>query len=488
MGCLRNLALVEGLDLEGFYRPLGYPVLTNVMVDRWCEKMLQDDPILSQWCKQHESLIVTSKPPVLHIAAAWPHDIGRYCDELLLLLQSKDPTIAYVLTHYTKVNLRKIHTKICHQHLHHQELLRPFMASTLATGNKISHDQGPNLLPLYPSSNGNIVPDEGVHDQRIQTYIQHLLNHSVLHQATDLHWLPQLHWVQASMRCGGHLYPLPPPIPKSWWSQLVGYLKVQGAIDIAQDHRPQTGLWSLNLAGQPYNCRISCHPTIHGTSIAIRLLPQIALTYSLADLGFSSIDCAHINRALDKTQGIILVAGPTGSGKTTTLYTMIRRFLGWGNKTPHHGDLRNVLTLEDPVEYHLHNLRQTSVNDAAMGYEEGLTSVLRHDPDVIIVGEIRTPQTAQLVLQASRTGHLVLATIHGNNPQGALKRLAQLAGQHLEDDIKEEVELCLYQELMNQDCGPNSGDSHQHGINDSSCVSTGLAKRSLKVMIYTKTK
>ena len=201
-------------------------------------------------------------------------------------------------------------------------------------------------------------------------------------------------------------------------SLLVSRIKVMARLDIAEKRIPQDGRISLKVAGKEVDVRVSTLPSSNGERVVLRLLDKAAGRLELAHLGMSERNKAEITRLLNRPYGIILVTGPTGSGKTTSLYACL---------TTLNDKCRNILTVEDPIEYNLEGIGQTQVNSKVdMTFARGLRAILRQDPDVVMVGEIRDTETAEIAVQASLTGHLVLSTLHTNTAVGALTRLQDM--------------------------------------------------------------
>ncbi|MCB1875721.1 MAG: type II secretion system ATPase GspE [Chromatiales bacterium] len=199
---------------------------------------------------------------------------------------------------------------------------------------------------------------------------------------------------------------------------IISRIKVMAKLDIAERRVPQDGRISLRIAGRAVDVRVSTLPAGHGERIVMRLLDKQAGRLELESLGMSAADQDAMNDLIHKAHGIILVTGPTGSGKTTSLYAVLTRL----NNTA-----RNIMTVEDPIEYYLDGIGQTQVNTKVdMTFARGLRAILRQDPDVVMVGEIRDLETAQIAVQASLTGHLVLSTLHTNSAVGAVTRLRDM--------------------------------------------------------------
>ena len=244
-----------------------------------------------------------------------------------------------------------------------------------------------------------------------------IFTRAVREGASDVHIAPEKNHVQVRLRVDGGLKDLP-PIPKSMLLSVVSRLKILGRMDIAVTRVPQDGRFTARLGGREINVRVSSLPTIHGESIVMRLLDMNALIFKLDQLGMGEADTGKIEKAIEKPHGLILNTGPTGSGKTTTLYSMLAML--------NRRDV-NIVTVEDPVEYRVSGLRQVELNaKAGMTFASSLRSMLRQDPDVAMVGEIRDSETAIIAVQAALTGHLVLSTLHTNNAIGTITRLADM--------------------------------------------------------------
>jgi len=204
-------------------------------------------------------------------------------------------------------------------------------------------------------------------------------------------------------------------VPKDFESAITSRIKVMANLDITETRQPQDGRVMTEVSGRPVDLRISTLPIIHGEKTVIRILDKGSSTFELGKLGFSERAVEMFTTALEKPNGVILVTGPTGSGKSTTLYT--------GLTILNEPDT-NIVTMEDPVEYQLARVNQVQVNTkVGLTFAKGLRSILRQDPDVIMVGEIRDLETAEIAIQAALTGHLVLSTLHTNDAPSAITRL-----------------------------------------------------------------
>ena len=235
--------------------------------------------------------------------------------------------------------------------------------------------------------------------------------------ASDIHISPQQNTVQLRFRIDGKLLEVPSP-PKSLFLPIIARMKILANMDITISRMPQDGRFTLKIDKKEINVRVSSIPTIYGENIVLRLLDMSGGIYTLDRLGMVAEDMVKIEKMSVKPYGLILSTGPTGSGKSTSLYAILNSI----NKP----DV-NIITLEDPVEYRINNIRQAQLNrKAGMTFASGLRSILRQDPDVIMVGEIRDAETAAISVQAAQTGHRVLSTVHTNDAAGAITRVIDM--------------------------------------------------------------
>jgi type IV pilus assembly protein PilB len=235
--------------------------------------------------------------------------------------------------------------------------------------------------------------------------------------ASDIHISPQQNTVQLRFRIDGKLIEVPSP-PKVLFLPIIARMKILANMDITMSRVPQDGRFTLKMDNKEINVRASAIPTIYGENLVLRLLDMSGGIYSLDRLGMIGSDMEKIAAMSRKPYGLILSTGPTGSGKSTSLYAILNAI----NKP----DI-NIMTLEDPVEYRVNNVRQVQLNrKAGMTFASGLRSILRQDPDVIMVGEIRDSETAAIAVQAAQTGHRVLSTVHTNDAAGAITRFIDM--------------------------------------------------------------
>ena len=264
----------------------------------------------------------------------------------------------------------------------------------------------------------NDLLDAGDDDEApVIRFVNSLFVQAVRERASDIHIEPGEEDITVRFRIDGVLKEIAHP-PKRFHSSIITRIKIMAGLDIAEKRLPQDGRIRIKMAGKDIDIRVATAPAVHGERITMRLLDKSAVLLNLRDIGMAD---DHLNQMLDiifNPHGIILVTGPTGSGKTTTLYSSLSEI-----NSPD----KNILTIEDPVEYQLEGISQMQVNPKIdLDFARGLRSYLRHDPDVIMVGEIRDLETAEMAIQASLTGHLVFSTLHTNDAAGAFTRLTDM--------------------------------------------------------------
>jgi len=244
-----------------------------------------------------------------------------------------------------------------------------------------------------------------------------IIMQAVKDKASDIHIEPSEDKVLIRYRIDGVLHEVQ-TIPKYLQSALTSRIKIMAKMDIAETRNPQDGRIQLKMESKDLDLRISTFPTVNGENLVLRILDKSSLLLGLAELGFAKKDELDFDRLIRRPNGIVLVTGPTGSGKTTTLYAAISTI---------NSIEKNIITIEDPVEYEIPLIRQTQINPkAGLTFANGLRSILRQDPDIIMVGEIRDKETAEIAIQASLTGHLVFSTLHTNDAPSALTRLIDM--------------------------------------------------------------
>ncbi len=272
-------------------------------------------------------------------------------------------------------------------------------------------------------------------------FVNLVLAQAIRDKASDIHFEPFEHEFKIRYRIDGSLYEMSPP-PKHLSVSITSRVKVLANLNIAERRIPQDGRIKLTLAGRPVDLRVSTLPTQFGESVVLRVLDQSAVQLDIGQLGMPEDVFEGIQEIVKRPNGIFIVTGPTGSGKTTTLYSALR--------VVNSPDVK-ILTAEDPVEYEIEGIMQVPVNHAVgLTFAKALRSFLRQDPDIIMVGEIRDLETAQISIQASLTGHLVLSTLHTNDAAGAVTRLVDMGVEPFL--IGSSVEAVLAQRLVRRVC------------------------------------
>ncbi len=258
---------------------------------------------------------------------------------------------------------------------------------------------------------------EGEYTQPVVRLVGALLVDAVKRGASDIHFEPEYAFLRIRYRIDGVLETIR-SLHKTYWPGIAVRVKVMSGMNIAETRAPQDGRVSMNLSGRPIDFRVSTQPTIHGENIVLRVLDREKSIISLDRMDLADRQREKLMLMLARPEGILIVTGPTGSGKTTTLYSLLSQV---------NDETVNIMTLEDPVEYPVTLMRQTSVNESAkMEFANGIRSIMRQDPDIILVGEVRDRETAEMAFRAAMTGHQVFTTLHTNSALGAFPRLLDI--------------------------------------------------------------
>ncbi|MGC7404958.1 GspE/PulE family protein [Pandoraea pneumonica] len=248
-------------------------------------------------------------------------------------------------------------------------------------------------------------------------YLEQVFGEAVRAGASDIHLEPMARRFRIRLRVDGLLHEHA-DVPMAWRDMLVARLKVLAHLDISEKRLPQDGRMLWREANEPVECRVSTLPTLYGEKLVVRLLDAAKVPLSLESLGYTPEQYLALVRAIARPHGMILLTGPTGSGKTVSLYSCLRRL---------NDATRNIVTIEDPVEIRLPGVTQVNLNErAGLDFATALRAFLRQDPDVLVVGEIRDAHTASIAVQAAQTGHLVFATVHANDASSTVARLLDL--------------------------------------------------------------
>jgi type II secretory ATPase GspE/PulE/Tfp pilus assembly ATPase PilB-like protein len=327
-------------------------------------------------------------------------------------------------------------------------------------------DQGAGLIPKDPDAIFRHLDamDNWTHRKNdideisTDAVLQIILNDAYSKRASDIHFEPGDDTLRVRFRIDGVLKTYR-QFSDRYWGYLASRIKVLGGMNTAENRRPQSGRFSQTLNGHDVDIRAASHPTTRGESMVLRLLDKHKMVVPLKSLGFCERATHLLQKMYSTPHGLVLFTGPTGSGKTTTLYSILNQI--------NQGDT-NIMTVEDPVEYELPGIRQTSVQKDVLSFQDGIRAILRQDPDVILIGEIRDEDTAKMAFRASQTGHLVFSTLHTNDVWGVFPRLMDLGVSF--ESIKHTVVGIVSQRLVRKrcECFP-TGCVH--------CDSTGLYGR-----------
>ena len=297
-------------------------------------------------------------------------------------------------------------------------------------------------------------------------FIDLLINNAIKDNATDIHITPDILMFYISFRIDGvlHLYYA---LPKRVIQHVTSRMKILSKMDISEHRLPQDGSFTHSFNSDKYDLRVSTIPTNDGENIVLRILTSNTSSFNIDNLGFNQKDIEQLKELFSKPYGIVLITGPTGSGKTTTLYSLLRHI---------NFIQKNILTIEDPIEYKFPFIKQTQINiKSGYTFERAIRHFMRQDPDVMLVGEIRDNETAQLAMRASMTGHLVLSTIHTNDAIGAIPRLVDLGIQN--QMISSSILAVLAQRLIRRLC---SSCKEEYSVTKEELLRFGYSKESIE--------
>jgi general secretion pathway protein E/type IV pilus assembly protein PilB len=309
--------------------------------------------------------------------------------------------------------------------------LKPILATSEAVQREIKKrlGVGADTIGTLDEEKGFQVVDENAEDTNLDEaaedeasiirFVNQVLKDAIELRASDIHLEPFEDEFRIRYRIDGELQEVPVPAQlKRFQPAIVSRVKILSHLNIAEKRLPQDGRIKIRLDDADVDIRVSVIPMLHGEAVVMRLLRQNSTLRGLGEIGMNTRELEHFQHVLSLPHGIILVTGPTGSGKTSTLYTALNEI---------NDAVRKIITIEDPVEYQLKGVNQIQVNEkSGLTFARGLRSILRHDPDVVLIGEIRDAETAQIAVQASLTGHLVFSTLHTNDAPGALTRLVDM--------------------------------------------------------------
>jgi general secretion pathway protein E len=385
--------------LVGIGHQQGLPVVSSIDADEVDESILAEVPI--GFAKSHKLLPIRwVREGVLQVAVGDPLELAAL-DDLHLLLDGAE--IELVLAP-ERVILNAINIAYDRG-----------VTSTDQLAEEANDD-----LDALAAGITNEPQDllESTDDAPIIRLVNSMLQHAVKERASDIHIEPFENIIRVRFRIDDVLYEPMKPLPRSLQAAIASRIKIMGNLDIAEKRLPQDGRIRLKIAGRDYDVRLSTVPVAYGERLVMRLLPDTQELLDLEKIGFSPTQLAALDRIVRRPNGIFLVTGPTGSGKTTTLHAALAKI---------NGPDRNIITIEDPVEITQAGIGQIEVNPKIhLTFAAGLRAILRQDPNVVLVGEIRDKETAEIAIQASLTGHLVLSTLHTNDAASALTRLVDM--------------------------------------------------------------
>jgi len=402
----KNIPLGEALRELGFLSLEGEVETLSVQLGLPFISSLSDSEIEKEWigkvpfafAKKNELIPLKKEGSRVKIATAKPFNINALDDLRILFGHEIEVSVAPFPVILSMIN--QMYEKS-------QESADQVMEGI--EGNMIEVD--PGEIP------GSVDLLEATDEAPIIRLVNSLIFQAVKQRASDIHFEPFEREFVVRYRIDGILYNILTP-PKRLQSSMTSRIKIMAGLDIAEKRLPQDGRISVRIAGKEIDIRVSVIPTAHGERLVLRLLDKQHLLLNLNDLGFSKKALEMVQDLIQLSHGIILVTGPTGSGKTTTLYSILNRI--------NSADI-NIITIEDPIEYQLKGIGQMQVNPKIdLTFSSGLRSILRQDPDVILVGEIRDSETAEIAIHASLTGHLVFSTLHTNDSAGAITRLIDM--------------------------------------------------------------
>ncbi len=388
--------LKEDTLLKGLCVQWHLPYLQKLDLDEIDPTLTKEIPL--SFAKRHLFLPLKRIGETIHCATSKPVNFAALDDFRLLL---KSP-IELVVVPATEIM---------------QHLNQIYEMATDSPEEAISDFSGTSLSELAEE----LAEPEDLLDTDDEAPMIQLVNsiffQAVQQRASDIHFEPFEREIKIRFRVDGVLYNILSP-PKRLQSALISRVKVMAGMNIAEKRLPQDGRISLRIGGREIDIRVSDIPIAHGERLVLRLLEKSDQSLNLDEMGLSKAHLASMNKLIKLAHGIVLVTGPTGSGKTTTLYSALSRI-----NSPD----KNILTIEDPIEYQLNGIGQIQVNTKIdLTFASGLRSILRQDPDVIMIGEIRDVETASIAIHASLTGHLVFSTLHTNDAAGAVTRLLDM--------------------------------------------------------------
>jgi general secretion pathway protein E len=385
--------------LGGMAHQLGLEICTSIDIEDVDEALIKRVPI--SFAKQHRLLPMSlDEHGRLHVVAASAIDTAPL-DDLRMLFDGVDIDLELASEPIIMSAINEVYDR------------GPTSTDQLA-------EAATDDLDVLASQASNEPQDllEATDDAPIIRLVNSMLQHAVKERASDIHIEPFEKDIRVRFRIDDVLYEPMKPLPRSLQASIASRIKIMADLDIAEKRLPQDGRIRLKIAGRDYDVRLSTVPVAFGERLVLRLLPDSQALLDLEKIGFSSLQSETLGRLIKRPNGILLVTGPTGSGKTTTLHACLSEI----NNTD-----KNIITIEEPVEITQEGIGQIEVNPKInLTFATGLRAILRQDPNVVLVGEIRDKETAEIAIQASLTGHLVLSTLHTNDAASAITRLVDM--------------------------------------------------------------
>ncbi|GAB4549744.1 MAG: ATPase, T2SS/T4P/T4SS family [Phycisphaerales bacterium] len=401
--------------------------LSAISVDEQTLRAIPPQVVFRQKCVPIERVNGDGRTERLRVATADPFELAIY-DELRLLTGC---SIELVLAE--------------------EEELARFIREHYGVGGDTLEELSRGLDSIDPDAPREDEDAEKAQEASVIRLVNELLFEAIACRATDVHIEPYEHRLHVRYRVDGVLQRANvPPTIHQFAGAIVSRIKIMAHLNIAEKRQPQDGRITVKRSGEVYDLRVSVIPMLFGEGVVLRILNKSAVLMGLDDLGMPEGVLRDWDGLIRKPHGILLVTGPTGSGKSTTLYASLNRIVS---------DEIKAITVEDPVEYHVGGVNQIQVNHkVGLTFAAGLRSILRHDPDVIMIGEIRDKETAEAAVQASLTGHLVFSTLHTNDAAGAMPRLLDMGVEPYL--VASSIEGVLAQRLVRRVC-PACAVSHE---------------------------
>jgi general secretion pathway protein E len=410
---LKKQLVTEHQLLEAYGRIYGYPLIPRITVDDFDTAFTRQ--ITIQFLKKYLMVPIQTLQPIpgFDQGAAVP---GENDDTMRRLIAIHDPTAVQPLDDLIRILGWDDAALVLSTREAILSLINTAYDSSRDTAQQLVEDMSENIDIISEiEETADLLDDTS--DAPIIKLVNHIISQSVKSGASDIHIEPYQHNFKIRYRIDGILYDLLIP-PKWMQAPLISRIKVMAKMNIAEKRLPQDGRFEVKIGDQDVDLRVSTIPITHGERLVLRLLNKSSSLLKMSDLGLNPDQRQVIERLIHTSHGIILVTGPTGSGKTTTLYAILSKI-----NSP---DI-NIITIEDPVEYQLKGIGQIQVNPKIdLTFARGLRSIVRQDPDVILIGEMRDQETAEIGVQSALTGHLVFSTLHTNDSATAITRLIDI--------------------------------------------------------------